>query len=111
MFQVGDEVVCINDAPGYFTPIPGTKLNGVIEVKAGLHYIVRWCGVFKHPCYANEFLGARLVGVVRGPCRKGGKLVADDTPFSAIRFRPVRRESIELFRQMCVSKKPLIPVE
>lgn len=84
-FAPGDEVVCVDDS--YCENF----------IRKGLHYVVRSVGV----TYGVEF--TRLVGVCEHEAPQNG--------FMSPRFRPVKREAIAIFRAMCVSTKPLVPVE
>lgn len=95
-FAPGDEVVCVDDAAHSERRVPGILYyDWERPVVSGQHYIVRWAGLdLGKPCL-------KLVGVVRRD---------NDDPLHISRFRPVKREAIEIFRQMARSKKPLVEV-
>jgi hypothetical protein len=102
-FAPGDEVVCVDDRPRDIGPVPGWRFLDTVEVRRGQHYVVSWAGTVTMPFGTYE--GVNIVGIDR---TESGKY--PNTPFAIDRFRPVKRESIEIFRQMCVSTRPLIPV-
>jgi hypothetical protein len=87
-FVPGDEVVCVDDH----------RLKDVL--REGQHYVIRWSGPSVHPIVGG-YAGVRLAGIERIMTAADAM---DDPPFRAERFRPVKRESIEIFREMCVSK-------
>lgn len=101
MFQPGDEVVCIDATPG-----SGRKhLRETFPVTHG-HYIVR------DVLFTSGHECIRLMEIVNEPrlyddC---GSHVVMEGAFNASRFRPVKRESIELFKRMAQSNKPLVEV-
>lgn len=96
-FAPGDEVVCVDDS----TEI-GKCWHGDAPVR-GRHYIVRGVGMS-----ALDRIGVRLVGMTHNCFRPE---VIRDGYYRADRFRPVRAETIAVFRQMCVSTKPLVEVD
>lgn len=96
-FAPGDEVVCIN---GRFNCNPQETAP-----KLGEHYIVR--DVIGDGYYADGHDGLRLREIVNPPIYPNAECT-----FDATKFRPVRRESVDLFREMCVSTtKPLVIVD
>lgn len=99
MFAVGDEIVCVDDSSGK----PDKQWATPRYIKAGNHYVVRevvsyyWSGDGEYR--ASVFLS--------GVTRINGN---HEVPFGVWRFRPVKRESIAIFRAMCVSTRPLVEV-
>lgn len=84
--RVGDTVVCIDDtgtAPNFNEINPNYP---AFEIREGQEYTVRWIGRHCDPFYEGEYLGVRLVGVVRPVDPVSG---VEDKPFKAARFRPV----------------------
>ncbi len=108
-FAPGDEVVCVDDSY-HPASVGGCHVNDEMQAERGKHYVVRWSGRVEHPSYREPYDGVRLVGIVRGSSCRGSRVVVEDTPFHAARFRPVKRESIEIFKAMCTSTKPLVEV-
>ena len=83
-FAPGDEVVCVDDS----------RLKEVL--REGQHYVVRWSGASVHSI-VGHYAGVRLIGIERVTTPADAM---EDPPFRAERFRPVKRETIEIFRQM-----------
>lgn len=104
MFTPGDEIVCIDD--GSDRPTASTAASKFI--RAGQHYIVRDVCTFSYADGPGE--SVFLVGVARIWPHKMSPWFGQDVPFTANRFRPVKRESIEIFRAMCTSTKPFVEV-
>ena len=101
MFAPGDEVVCIRG--GGFDRGYGDEALPI----RGQHYTVR-----EVLCATDGRI--RLVEIanpVRRYVMNCGRVLVEEPAFLAARFRPVRREAIEVFRAMCVSNKPLVDVE
>lgn len=95
MFQVGQEVVCINDGPfPYQLTQAGFKWDN--RLKKNEHYIVRWEGLFYSKQLMQNIYCVKLIGITRR---------IKDTPFSAERFVPVKKENIEVFQEMCNKTK------
>jgi hypothetical protein len=96
-FHVGQEVVCVNKC------VP-SRFNEVMP-DVGSHYHVREIEAFP----LQNGVGIRLVGI-RNPVHlyRYGR---EECAFSINDFRPVKKESIAIFRAMCVSPKPLVPVD
>lgn len=91
---VGCEVVCVfvGPLPGRLNFGPSAPVPMIVE---GSHY--RVSGLDSNP--ANEGLGLFLEGVDSG-----------FYSYSAERFRPVRREQIQIFLDIAASVKPTVPV-
>lgn len=85
--------------------VDDSRLKDVL--REGQHYIVRWRGPAVHPI-VGDYAGVRLIGIER--VTKPADAM-EDPPFRAERFRPVKRETTEIFRQMCVSENPLVKVD
>lgn len=107
MFAPGDEVVYIGGAGR--TPDDVIKrciANGVRFPAKDAHYTVRAVidAGDRYPCpglLLVEIVNPRVM-TVAGVCEQC---------FFADRFRPIKRETIEIFRAMCVSNKPLVPID
>lgn len=104
MFQVGDEVVCVPcDVRDTAVTIAALKAAGYKRPQLGNHYTVR--NVFRY----QERVGLHLVELVNPPISNiAGK---SECGWDARSFRKIKPESVALFRAMCVSPKPLVPVE
>lgn len=90
-FYVGQEVVCVNDqlmTPGLIWEFP---------LRAGTHYRICWIGEYRYGLGGKK-LAVRLDGVKRA----GG---LGDVPFFIARFAPIKSESIQIFRDMCINVK------
>lgn len=103
MFAPGDEVVCVSG------PLYPTTCS-CVQPQVGAHYIVR--SVRNEEWPQGETIDLREISNAPREhfCADGTYQICEHE-FFASRFRPVRRESIEIFRAMCVSKKPLVPVD
>ena len=110
-FAPGDEVVCVDDRAFPVQPNPiYHAAPWDSAVRMGQHYVVRWAGMIDHIGYQQPYFALRLDGVFRDAVKRNGRVVIEDCPLWAGRFRPVRRETIEQFRKMCISNKPLVEV-
>src|SRR5262245_21187102 len=88
-FAPGDEVVCVDDR----------RLEDILH--EGRHYIVAWSGPSVRPI-VGDYAGIRLIGIERTMTAADAM---DDPPFRAERFRPIKHETIEIFRRMCGFRK------
>lgn len=95
-FHVGQEVVCVNDAP-----MEGQGPGYLDGLKAGAHYTVRWVGNGTSH-WSASYSGVRVAEIMR-PARGGDP--EPDVAFVAERFRPVKADAIAIFRRMCVEAK------
>jgi hypothetical protein len=98
-FYVGQEVVCVDDGdhPEWLKPNRTYEL-GLDGLTKGRHYIIRDIAeilTYEDGSYliGTGEMGLRLKEIVRHP---------PDQPYRTARFRPVKAENIEVFRQMCV---------
>lgn len=82
-FYVGQEVVCVNNGEILGTSAPELRLNA--------HYTVS--GIHETDFYGRVGITVREVPL---PWSRA---------FAATRFRPVKRNAIAVFRQMCVDAK------
>lgn len=94
-FAPGDEVVCVAERAW------NDKRLVAWPVRDG-HYIVRAVQSFDKG-------DGLLLNEIVNPALSYLQGVAEPT-FHVRNFRPVKRESIELFRAMCTSTKPLVEV-
>lgn len=108
MFDVGEEVVCIDDSP--------TNKLGRCDLVKGKHYFVDWIGPFQMHSGAEEIVCVRLQGVVRdlpmplisflrGMCTAAGADESEldavikhykDAPFRATRFAPIQKKTTDI---------------
>jgi len=123
-FQVGQQVVCVDDS--------NLKIDQGKYLKNGQIYTIRWIGPAYIPNQAGngfeEEICVRLVGITRPIMArrmkekfgmKGGSLVTslinghldsqgynsdefDDMPFRAVRFRPLdeKKDKLEIFNKL-----------
>lgn len=102
-FAPGDEVVCIN-AKG---PLRSDRATIPVE---GRHYIIRDGGIL-----VAGRVCCLLVEIVNPVCNYviAGERYVMECVWEERRFRPVRRDAIEQFHQMCEAAsngKTLVPV-
>jgi hypothetical protein len=105
-FVPGDEVVCVSGPSLKYLSKLQDAINaaGYVRPQKHHHYTVR------DTITVSGIDGIFLVEIVNPPFVLDGVLFPENS-WRADNFCPVRRESIELFRQMCQSTKPLVPVE
>lgn len=123
MFEVGQEVVCIDDSPA--------RKDGVKELIKGQRYIIRWIGMWKGSLYTEEKLCVRLEGMyrdesplVRGLVETIKEFAPDDEtydwdsywkdiPFRASRFRPIQKKKTDIgeLQKLLLTNKELIDVQ
>lgn len=84
MFDVGEEIVCIDVSP--------TNVFGIPELVMGQHYFVEWVGPFTWQ--NQEMIGVHLRGITYRTM-----------PFRTTRFVPLRKTDISELEKL------LVPVE
>lgn len=98
MFDIGEEVICIDDKGTTYLaldkhdgtdPIP-VLLDLVRELKEGAHYHISWIGMYTYPKVAglprHSDTEALCVSV---------REIERDMPFRATRFVPIRKTKVE----------------
>lgn len=102
-FHVGQKVVCVDDSS------TGAD-SGLIGLKIGNQYTIRWVGIYDHGVAWGPMLCVRVLGIDRA----NSDFLPDgvDVPLRANRFRPLVSKSMELLHSIVRAVndgKPLIP--